>query len=160
VDTIAAGLLIVMLGSPHFGTRQAADEALARMGDQALPVLLVYDRDPDPELRRRVGRLIEARKPAMIERLLARHRQVPRIDALPMNYPQKWELINNRYGCYVPDGPEGCCYDWQEPLRQVTRELVTDLLYAGTSYSDVADLLERMAAREAKEWNGLSWQDE
>jgi len=130
------------------------------MGDRALPVLLLYERDTDPEVRRRVGRLLEARKPAMIDRLLARREKVPRIDALPIKYPQKWELIRDRYACWVPDGDLEHCYDWEEPLRLATRGLISDLFYAGTSYSDVAELYERMAEREANQWDGREWQDE
>src|SRR5262245_51310316 len=92
MDTLTPVLLIALLGSPHFGTGQAATESLQKMGDQALPVLMLHENDPDPEVRLRVGRLIDARKPAMAERLTARHPEL-RVDALPLNHPNRWQVL-------------------------------------------------------------------
>jgi hypothetical protein len=161
MDTLTTVILVSMLGSPQFATRQAASEGLARMGDGALPVLLLYEGDGDPEVRRRVGQLIEARKPAMVERLVARHPRL-RVDALPLNHPNRWQLVDNYLAS--ADWPdtveEQGDAEYAAPYRGAVRLLIVDLLYNGTSYADVSRLLDCMAERQAREWNGNYWRDE
>ena len=163
MDALLSAVLISLLGAPHFATRQAASASLEQMGDRALPALLVSERDPDPEVRLRVGRLIEARRPAMVDRLMARHPQL-RVDALPLNHINRWHVMGD-YLANVEwpdhsssegesDGPPSA------PFREAVRFLIVDQLYNGTSYADVATLLDRMAERQAKEWNGSYWEDE
>lgn len=163
MDALVSALLISMLGSPHFATRQAASASLEQLGDRALPALLASVADSDPEVRQRVGRLIEARRPAIVDRLAARHPEL-RVDALPLNYPNRWWVVGDYLACVAwpdysseegeSDGPPSA------PYRNAVRFLIVDLLYNGTSYADVSRLLDRMAERQAKEWNGDYWLDE
>lgn len=161
METLSAIVLISLLGSPRFVERQAASEGLARMGDHALPVLFLYEHDPDPEVRLRVGRLIESRKPSMVEWLVARHPRL-RVDALPLNHPNRWQLVDGYLSSadWPDTGEDQTDAEYTAPYRGAVRLLIVDLLYNGTSYADVAQLLDSMAERQEKQWTGSSWRDE
>ena len=162
-DLLLVSVLICQLDSPHFGTRQAAETALHTLGERAAPALELHSGSEDPELRLRVGRLLDARRPALVERLAARHPEL-RIDALPWNYHGRHGIICDLLsGVDWPmtmsdEGGDGG--DWC--FRQATHGLIVALLYNGRSYAAVAALLDEMALRQAQHYDAGTqiWRDD
>ena len=60
--------MIVQLGSPRFAEREAASEALERLGQDAFPVLREARKDRDPEVRNRAEVLLDSIERTMLTR--------------------------------------------------------------------------------------------
>lgn len=138
-------ILITSLGDERWPVREAAHASLAQLGDLPLPFLDLASRDPDPEIRWRAHRLIELRLDSVCRSFLARLPVVPWIDSLPLDYPERDELIS-RYLGPCSDRPSGPP-DWPQH-RAATRGMVRDLLLSGMDRGELQGLLDRMAARE------------
>lgn len=148
-------ILISLLGSPDYRARDAAEDGLVAMGEQALPHLLLGARwDGDPEIRLRCSRIIDLIRHSALDRLLARHHPVPWIDALPLDYPDRESVISLYLGAATghDGGPDYPRY------RDATRVFMRDRLDAGVGYAELWQLLGRMVER-AKMWTGSGWSD-
>ncbi len=158
-DLFAAAVLIACLDSNSFRAREDASAKIEAMGDRALPSLQLF-RSRSPEQALRIRRLIEARRPAMIRRLLARHDPLPEIEGLPEDYR---DVAANRFGVIdrllsqlpepVWSGDEndddGKLWeaDWLRVNRLATALYVGELASRGESEEKIARLLDRMAGR-------------
>jgi hypothetical protein len=88
-------LLVALLGSPSFDTREAAEQALSRQGGAAWAVLQLAALSPDAVVRLRAGRLSVEAVAAGWEAWAQRHAPFPWIDALPLDYPGRCAAIQN-----------------------------------------------------------------
>ena len=161
-DLLLTAVLVAQLGSPHFATRQRADEGLRAMGERATPGLMLHADSRDPEVRLRVGRLIDATLPARIDRMFARHAYqggAPWADALEWSHPDRCSV----YGRYAWDArtiARAALEPEPYPLwRAVTRVWLTDEIQRGRTLDEAEATLEKMAAR-CPLWEAGRWKDE
>ncbi len=159
-DSLAVLLLIALLDHRSFAVRQSAHAGLADLGDRALPQLVVYP-PRSPEQRQRIGRLVQARRPAALARLLARFDPLPSIESLPDDYREgatdSWWVAQ----CYllrtgwVDDEERWGCAGWSgertDACRAATRLLIADLDERGWPLPRIEALLRRMAAPAQKD---------
>lgn len=149
-------LLIALLGHPDFATRERATSALSQAGIAAEPYLELAAQSPDPEVRWRATRLLVPIRLAWLERHLAERPAAPWLDALPLDYPNRAEVIHGFFGSEpVTPHDAGPHREYRAATRAYLRFLVAD----GASRAFVVELLRRMDAR-CPAWQENRWTDE
>lgn len=98
---LLASLITPFLGSPSFRTREASGSILEHLGGFAVPSLTVAAEHPDAEIAhssKRLLGLVDARwrheKCTNLAATLGIVGKWPYIDALPLNYPNRCEVIS------------------------------------------------------------------
>lgn len=148
-------ILVVEMGSPSFRQRERAAVALDRLMPLSVPYLEPAEAVGDPEIELRAYELISKHYESTAEQKAANtlppnYSRLPWLDQLPMEYPNRREVISHylaeahkRIGRKGPNGWEDYRLATQLYLRQ---------LYSRrhTSYQ-VGPLLERMRDQEI-EW--------
>jgi len=149
-DLLYASLLIACLDSPKFDARQAASIGLERLGDGALPALILHERSHDlsPEQRRRLETALLARLPGRLERMFARFSPTPWIDASRAGWVCGPHL---RLAGTIPPAERCELLPWSD-CRVATRLWLTDIAYQ-RSIDEAENMLRRMWLR-CQNWDG------
>lgn len=153
-DLTLALIFCVQLGSAHFQERRQAEDALYALGVGATPVVYLFSKNADPEVRARTHRLLTGHRAQQVAVLAERHPWL-RIDALPPSYPGREALIASLVAAHwdewqTPGDAEEVV---QRPFRKSVRSLIVLLIHRGHSPDEVAALLDKMAARQTKSFN-------
>lgn len=142
VEAAERNAVIDRLGSPVWRVRQDAHDELARRGVLVLPALRGREDDPDPEIRRRVGQLIETAHGSVCDG------PFPWIDQLPDDYPNRQQIIDRWLGkVRVPGWWADQLEDWPE-WRTATMLFCRHLLDSGASACEVRKLIGKMKVKE------------
>lgn len=149
-------LLFLSLGAPSFTTREASSTHLQSLpACHVYPYLDAFARHPDPEVRRRVHVLRAQHADALADCVLGPE-PAPWLDALPRDYPNRWEAIHTYLN--VPGADRHRVGD-HPGYRAATALWLRDRIADGLPLDEAADLLGRMRAR-CPLWQGGRWVDE
>lgn len=150
--------LLRALGDDDYYTRESATLALEKLvlaeatAKTTLPAVRAATKDPDPEVARRaegvIGVYLNVRPtnyPAM-----------PWIDSLPLDYPDRQEII----GKYLAYGRDVCgcgrAPDWHE-YRVATVYFIRDLMGEGLSRAEAIQLLDRLVEGDREQCRRAGW---
>ncbi len=137
--------LLSLLGSDSWQMREAAADALVRLGPAAVLHLELAAASPDPEIRSRAERLLLPWYRAWLEQTLAQLPLLPYIDALPRDWPGRAGII----GAYVfTEENEGTAEDATCPYRTATAAWLRDQIGCRMRPAQIAKLLPLMLSGE------------
>lgn len=158
--------LVLQLGHPNYGVREKATFAwivvVAEISSH--PVVLWGEKNSDPEIAARCKAILKPGRDAAAAKYLASLKpagwiKYPWIDALPDDYPQRWDIISGfldqaRFGKKFTSG-----WPWHD-YREATALFLKWRIGEGDCEPKIRKLLEVMGQREM-EWrtgNGYpSW---
>lgn len=146
-----ACILILLLGSPSFEAREQAQAALCEMGGFALPYVQAHQRHPDPEIACRCSRVEEAIGAQWLADLIASSTRMPWIDALPLDHPNRKDLISH----YLARSRKLIILPIQNPWPNW--RLATALYLRDLPATEAEDLLERMPRDQYYAWSGAEY---
>ena len=153
-------ILIALLGSPSFATREAATEALAAQYP-ALPHLQAAARSPDPEVAFRAGRLVERHRAVLADAWIARQGKLPWMDSMPRDSADITDLVSHYVELARPrvavdnnhSGPDWPAY------REATRLWLWARIVDGDSPEALVGVLAAMRVR-CDRWERIKQYDE
>ena len=141
--SIHAVFLFSLLGHPDYSVR---DKVIVPYHFAVLGV-----RHPDLEIRYRCWSSYKTRQREAVQELIAGNRPLPYIDSLPLNHPDRWQVVYghlNDVGAY----PDPC---WQRESPYGSYRLATEIYLLTLTAEEARIVLGSM--RRGGWYCGLEW---
>lgn len=147
-ELLAVGLLLTLLESPSFRTREDAYRSLDSMGQKAVPAMIAARPAAGRDAQQKLTSLIDKRHGQWWAGFIGVGEAIPWLDSLPDDYPDRHEII---WG-YLHRSDAADYAPLYAKYRCATVLFVRDMIADGKAV-EVGELLSLMRKRCAK-WDG------